>query len=147
MELVKSQDSEEQGADEEWTDLIDRGGLWHVKEFTYQFFLAVEEAVRSALQKLAHPIPPSKLDMIQKITDEEDVKYYWSIVAADFEIDDHEIHEILLNKIAELYVTVHGFSYASGWLEKYKQRTKESTQIRKSLRREVHDSTTNWLHK
>ena len=126
MELVKSQDSEEQGTDEEWTDLIDRGGLWHVKEFTYQFFLAVEEAVRSALQKLAHPIPPSKLDMIQKITDDEDVKYYWSIVAADFEIDNHEIHEILLNKIADS-------AWLSGWLEKYKQRTKESTQKRKSL--------------
>jgi len=143
MELVKSQDFEElYGTDEEWTDSIDRGGLWHVKEFTYQFFLAVEEAVRSALQKLAHPVPPSKLDMIQKITDDEDVEYYWSIVAANFEFDDREIHEVLLNKIAELYVTVRGFSYANGWLEKYKQRTKESTQKRKSLCREVHDSTT-----
>ena len=35
MELVRSWDSaaEEQGTDEEWTDLIDRGGLWYVKEF------------------------------------------------------------------------------------------------------------------
>lgn len=23
----------------QWTDLIDRGGLWHVKEMTYQFFV------------------------------------------------------------------------------------------------------------
>ena len=61
--------------------------------------------------------------MIQKITDDEDVQFYWSIVAADFEIDDYEIHEMLLQKIAELYVTVRGFSFASGWIEKYKQRT------------------------
>ena len=128
MELVKSQDSEEPcTTDEEWTDLIDRGGLWRVKEFTYQFFHAVEDAVRDTLKKLAHPVPPSKLDMIQKITDDEDVQFYWSIVAADFEIDDYEIHEMLLQKIAELYVTVRGFSFASGWIEKYKQRTKQST--------------------
>ena len=142
MELVKCKDSEELCAtDEEWTDLIDRGGLWRVKEFTYQFFHAVEDAVRDTLKKLAHPVPPSKLDMIKKITDDEDVQFYWSIVATDFEIDDHEIHEVLLQKIADLYVTVRGFSFASGWIEKYKQRTKQSTQKAKSLRREVHDGT------
>jgi len=32
--------------------------------------------------------------------------------------NDDEIHKILLNKIAEPYIAVHGFSYASGWLEK-----------------------------
>ena len=32
MELVKDQDAEQAGTDEEWINLIDRGGLWHVKE-------------------------------------------------------------------------------------------------------------------
>ena len=63
---------------------------------------------------LAHPIPPSKPQMIQNITNDEDVKFYWLIASADFEIDDQEIHDLLLEKIAELYVTVRGFSYASG---------------------------------
>jgi len=41
MELVKDpQDTETKiQTDEQWTDLIDRGGLWHVKEMTYQFFI------------------------------------------------------------------------------------------------------------
>ena len=143
MEMVKCEDSDELYATgEEWTDLIDRGGLWHVKEFTYQFIHAVEDAIRDTLKKLAHPVPPSKLDMIKRITDDEDVQFYWSIVATDFEIDDREVHEVLLQTIAELYVTVRGFSFASGWIEKYKQRTKQSTQKAKSLRREVHDGTT-----
>ena len=53
------------------------------------------------LLKLAHSVPPSKLDMIYKITDHGDVNYYRSKVAADFEINDHEI---LLNEIATQYV-------------------------------------------
>jgi len=141
MELVKDQDAEQAGTDEEWTNLIDRGGLWHVKECTYQFFRAVEDVIRNDLKMLAHPIPPSKPQMIQNITNDEDVKFYWLIASADFEIDDQEIHDLLLEKIAELYVTVRGFSYASGWLEKYKQRTKQATQRTKSLRRELYDGT------
>jgi len=140
MELVKSdQDADQVGLDEEWTDLLDRGGLWRVKECTYQFFRAVEDVSRRDLKKLARPVPISKLQMIKNITDDEDVQFYWVIVSADFEIDDQEIHDALLEKITELYVNVRGFSYASGWIEKHKQRTKQATQRSKSLRRDVHD--------
>ena len=129
------------GADEEWTDLIDRGGLWHVKETTYRFFRAIEDVVRHVLKTLVHPSAPPKCEIIQRTTSDDDVQYYWLFVVADFEIDSQEIHAILLQKIVELYVTVRGFSIASGWLEQYKQHTKHSTQRTKSLRREIHDST------
>ena len=80
---------------------------------------------------------------MQRVTsDDDDAQFYWLIVTADFEIDDYEVHGILLQKIVELYVTVCGFSLASCWLEWYKQRTKQSTQGTKSLRRELHDGTT-----
>jgi len=49
------------------------------------------------------------------------VQFYWTIVNADFEIDD-KIRQVLLHiKIAELYITMRGFSLASGLLEQYKQ--------------------------
>jgi len=35
----------------------------------------------------------------------------------------------------ELFVTIRGFSYASAWLEKYKQKNKKGTQKSKSLRK------------
>ena len=60
MEMIKDQDTEEHGVDEEWTDLINRGGLWHVKETTYQFFNAIEDVVRHVLKVLVHPLAPSK---------------------------------------------------------------------------------------
>ena len=142
MELVKDpQDSEAKvETDEQWTDLIDRGGLWHVKETTYQFFRAVEHVIRDTLITIKNPSLPLKQEMIKSVIEDDDVQFYWLIVTADYEIDDDEIHKVLLHKIAELYVTVRGFSLASGWLEQYKQQTKKSTQRTKSLRREIHDA-------
>ena len=40
MELVKDYSDETIGTSEEWTMLVDRGGLWHVKETTYALFLS-----------------------------------------------------------------------------------------------------------
>ena len=39
MELIKEQNTEQHSTDKDWTDLIDRGGLWHIKETTYHFFV------------------------------------------------------------------------------------------------------------
>jgi len=50
------------------------------------------------------------------------------------------VHEVLLKKIVELYITIRGFSYASGWMEKFKKVTKQSTQRSKSLRRDLHET-------
>ena len=41
-QLLK-ESNEDPGTAEEWTDRVDRGGLWHVKETTYQVFCALEE--------------------------------------------------------------------------------------------------------
>ena len=43
MRMVQDKDIENnmQGVDEQWTELIDRGGLWGVTETTYQFICAV----------------------------------------------------------------------------------------------------------
>ena len=106
------------------------------------FFRAIEDVVRDALKLLVHPSAPSKLEVIQRVTSDDDVLFYWLIVTADFENDDRKVHTILLEKIVELYVTVRSFSLASGWLEQYKQHTKQSTQQTRSLRRELHDGTT-----
>ena len=41
-ELIKDGDTEEHGTDEDLTVLIDGGGLWYVKETTYQFFVPLK---------------------------------------------------------------------------------------------------------
>lgn len=96
MALVKDRDSEECGTDEEWTKMMDRGGLWHVKETTYALFVSIEEEIRDCLQTLVSPTPKSKSEILKKVTSSEDVQFYWLITTADFEIDDREVHETLL---------------------------------------------------
>ncbi len=40
-------EEDEERASEEWTNSIDRGGLWHVSDTTYNLFYAIEREVRS----------------------------------------------------------------------------------------------------
>ena len=67
----------------------------------------------------------------------EDIQFYWLIVTADFEVDEDEVQSTLLSMIVELYLTIRGFSFASNWIEQYKQSPKESTQKSKSLRKNL----------
>ena len=71
--LVKDSNSEECGTDEEWLELMDRGGLYHVKETTFQLFCAIKGQVRSLLEALTKPCSSSKLEMIRKVI--EDVQF------------------------------------------------------------------------
>ena len=42
MQLVRNKETEEHGTDEDWTNLMDRGRLFHVKEITFQLFRAIK---------------------------------------------------------------------------------------------------------
>ena len=48
MELNGDENDEERGT-EDWTNLLDRGELWHVSDTAYNLFYAIEEEVRSHL--------------------------------------------------------------------------------------------------
>ena len=63
MEMVKTKcmESMKNGINEEWTELIDRGGLWHVTETTYQFFHAVEYIVKRDFEKTFKAITTIKI--------------------------------------------------------------------------------------
>ena len=98
--------------------------------------MCLEEEIRPLLPSLL-----SETDRKEKIINElitnEDVLFYWLIVGADFEEDDERVHTELLKRIIELFVTIRGFSCASGWLEKYKQLSKKGIQKSKSLRKRI----------
>jgi len=89
MELTRSKDDLCE-TDEEWTRKQDRGGLWYLKDTTFQLFCAIEYQVRAALTELKRPSPPSKAGIIKSVISDEDVQFYWLIASADFEIDNRE---------------------------------------------------------
>ena len=48
MKLNGDEDDEERGT-EDWTNALDRGGLWHVSDTAYNLFYAIEEEVQQHL--------------------------------------------------------------------------------------------------
>ena len=113
--------------------MLYRGRLWYIKETSYSLFCT---ETRYCLKTLSSQHEKYKQEIIRHITSSDDVFFHWINATADFEIDYDEVHEMLLEKMVELCVTMRGFSYASGWMEKFKKITKQSTQQSKSLRRE-----------
>lgn len=91
----------------------------YVKETTYSLFLSIEGEIREHLQALTSSKPISKIEMINKITSSEDVLFYWQISSADFEIEDTEVHDLLLEMMAKLYFTMRGHSYSNALMEKF----------------------------
>ncbi|XP_065917789.1 uncharacterized protein [Dysidea avara] len=126
MTLTKDTPEEhsECGSSEEWT-------------------LALDREVRECLKMLlgSNPAAGKKEEIVEKVTSSDDVEFYWLISTADFKIGEKEVHSALLKEIVQLYVTIRGFSYASFWMEKFKQSAKKSTQRSKSLRRDLYDSS------
>ena len=45
----------------------------------------------------------------------EDIKFYWCIVTADFDVEDTDVHDLLLRMIAELYISIR-FYFAGAWI-------------------------------
>ena len=119
--------------------MVDRGGLWHVRETTFQLFCAFEEETQLYLRGLYSPNASALHSDFLNAS--EDIKFYWCIVTADFDVEDTDIHDVLLRMIAELYITIRVFSFGSGWIEHYKQEQKKSTQRSKSLRRKLYTDT------
>ena len=111
----------------EWVITIDRGGLVHIKESTYILFEAMEKVVQQTINIKPHNI--TKCSLITCILEDDDVIAAWKCL----EVNDNS----LFNSIMELWITIRGFSYASGFMELYKQQTKKGLQRAKALRKDI----------
>ncbi len=122
---------EEHDSSCKWIDMIDRGGLTHVNTVTYHAFLLMEVELRKHLG--AEPLPSLK-DVAKIVKDSDDVQFYWSMVAADWE---EEEAQGLLELVVDLWITIRGFSFASTWMEKFKAEHKKSVQKSKGVRKQL----------
>ena len=72
--------------------------------------------------------------MTSAIMDSKEVKLHWTTLAAEWESCEAKL---LLEMVVDLWVTMRGFSYASAWLEKYKDASKKTLQKSKGLRKKL----------
>ena len=116
-----------------WMDIIDRGGLWHIKDDVFPVFYAMEEEVRRFIR---NPLRKQSALNVKQLSNAilscEDVLFFWSI--ATIQLDENE-EKLLLKKITKLWITVRGFVYTSAWIEQYKQKKSQVLQKKKALRK------------
>lgn len=118
---------------EEWTDLVDRGGLTHVDDMLFDMFVAMEMEIRRHIGTSSET--SSMRDRaIHGILNNDDVKFYWSMVASG---DWAETESTLLRMIVNHWVTIRGFSYTGAFMERYKQKNKKTVQKSKGLRKKL----------
>lgn len=131
-----SEDDRNECGTEMWTNMIDRGGLWHVSDTVFSLFQALEEEIRFRLQQI--PVRNYDNNMQLNIGDmlynSEDVLSHWSILSMEIE---KKQGAAVLKRIIKLFVTTRGHAFASSILELYKQHKQMTLQKRKSLRTEL----------
>ena len=64
------------------------------------------------------------------IIENEEVQFHWSVLTSD--ITTEEANEVL-QMITKLWTTITGFSFASDWVEFYKQNYTKSKPLHKGI--------------
>ncbi len=119
---------------QEWTNILDRGGLLHINTKTFLVMTAMEVVVKTILKRKVFPKADIKSELIGAIFTDENVQLHWNTVSAEWE---SEQSKVLFKMIVELWVTMRGFSYGSMWMEQHKQETKKTNQKSKGLRKNL----------
>lgn len=132
QDMVEEDDCDIDGS-ETWLNLVDRGGLCRVSDVTYAAFISMETVVREQLRvdKATELEAGMKEKMVSNVMKSEDVRLQWGLIGVEL---DEGRSETLLNMIVNEWITLRGFSFAGGYMEIYKQATKQSLQKTKGLR-------------
>ena len=133
---LSGHESDETKGTEEWTNGIDRGGLWHINDDVYTIFYLMEEESRKhfTTESAKQLDENSKQKVMDAILTNEDLCFQWNSLSSS--IDEKTGAEIL-KRIVNLYITVRGHAFTSSILELYKQKYKKKTQKSKSLQKKL----------
>ena len=122
-------EEEDAGPSGEWISAIDREGLCHINNVTFDLFLSMELTIR------AYIISGYEIDGLKaKLMDNDDILFYWSMLTASWE---EGVAEKILTMIVDLWITIRGFSLASAWVEEFKAHNKKTLQKFKGLRKQL----------
>ena len=122
------------GNTEEWINSIDRGGLQHVNDLTYNLFVTIEEEIRRLLTLGCNKEDFKKETTTKAVFESNDVLFTWCLLSAGISDD---IATVVLHEIVELYVTIRGFAFVTSCLELYKQEHKKTLQKKRALRSQL----------
>ena len=104
----------------------------------YNLFRAIEVTMRdkltshlrSSLARLsstADDCEKSKKAIVDHVVNDVDVQFYWSMMSVNIEE----------SKRAQLWLRIRGYSISRMWIEDYKSVSKQSTKVKKGLRKSL----------
>ena len=121
---------------EYWTNILDRGGLWHVSDTAYSMFCAMENELRQHLTIDKAVLGQNRITiLVNKLALNTEVLFHWNEILEEHSHVPEEEAALLLRDIIKLFVTTCGFAYATSLLEVYKQVSGKSLQKTKGLRK------------
>ena len=93
--------------------------MFPLNDETCTFFVAVEMATRKILSMQYNTKRQENIKQLvmKAISNDCDVQCYWTLISQDIDEEGDDI-ELLLD-IADMWITICGFSLASSWLEAY----------------------------
>ena len=120
----------------DWRHKINRGGLINVNNDTYELFIAMEQKLHMyiASMEAKKETPCFTEEIKEEIMMDPDVQFIWYLLSSEWE---EESGTTLLKMIISEWVKIHGFSYTSSWIEKYKAAQKTTIQKSKGLRKQL----------
>ena len=127
-------DDEPYDESSDWVKLRDRGGLNHVSNMfmlLYNMELEVKAYIASNTKQPADRFNLKDV-LSKKLQSNVDIEYYWELVSENW---GEKESSTLLSLIIDHWITVHGFAYASTWMEMYKNATKKKVQKSKGIRK------------
>ena len=140
LEAEKNKPSESDSTN--WLVMVDRGGLFHITDDTYDFFCCMEMLVRKTFDEdnVTNLTPKTKETLNSKILNDEEVTFLWYNLMEEVESEVAD-RPTLLRMVVQLYITIRGFTFAKTWVAQYKLANKEITQKSKSLRKTLESTS------
>ena len=121
---------------EYWTNILDRGGLFHINDNTYLLFCALEKELQQYL-KVDRAIMGQNdtNEIVDTLISNNDVQFLWNSITGVHPHINITSSNQLLRDMVQLFVTIRGFAFAKSLLEAYKQVSSKSLQKSKGLRK------------
>ena len=136
----ESTSSRDQHQSKTWISLADRGGLYHVSDAVFDFFVVIEmktnNELSSIFQQKGRGIEKVQKEQISWLCDDEEVQFVWSSISP-LTIEEERVRQELLHEICFLWVTTRGHSKAQQLKDELKKSKAQSTKGRRSLRKEM----------
>ena len=125
--------------------MADRGGLFHVKDVVFDFFVAIETIVDTKLseimKKCGEGIEQVNKEKLAWVCEDDEVQDLWDVVCSASTRED--VRGNLLREIVHMWVTTRGHSKTHMIKEDFKIRKKTAIKGKRALRKELKSAKKN----